>query len=302
MIVNRSNVAAKAIEWLCAIELGNGVEEHFLRLFALSAAEVLLQKDLGAVEDRLTGLMPDLTENDYGGDPVLAICVFIMIKRRGLTLPALANLVEAYATTLRRGSERSEVALVVELVRQAGSEIGTPEPPPAAFYDEVTGITGDRDRMLEICRGIAMKSAWGQRPIDAGKLKDILPSLAVSYAIDWDLEAVTTLLRCCAYIGAASSRQTQWTTQWLEDQQQADGRFGLFAPEAARMGNDANDWRLYFGSTVSSLWALADVCHPGFFLTRAPVATNNQLLEPNHKVSMSRVREIWGIAHAEDGF
>ena len=91
----------------------------------------------------------------------------------------------------------------------------------------------------------------------------LLPRLAFSYARDWDIEVACSVLRACVYLNCEREPACQWTLEWLLDQQQADGRFGLLQAEAKKCGWSAEDWCPHFDRTVHALWALSELTGKG---------------------------------------
>jgi hypothetical protein len=241
-------------------------------LLALRAAEVVSskpRKSIGPAISRLGARLAPFPLSEYRSDPVLAMAVHRILLERGIDHASLAALVAAYAKVLADDNHapRPELALVVYLVRSCGFEITE----PLSFRNGSLSaaaelVITDRKQILEICRLVATITACGIRPIGLGELRLLLPSLCVSYAMDWDIEAVNTLLRTCAYVGAGKESACQWALDWLLDQQQSDGRFGLLAPEERKMGCETADWRLYFYPTVGTLWSLAEIHQPGFLV------------------------------------
>ena len=94
---------------------------------------------------------------------------------------------------------------------------------------------------------------------------EIWPLLAAAMASDWDIDAVTRMLRACIYLGLANAPGCQWALQWLLDQE-TDGRFGLLETTLARSGAHGRGWVPHFDLTVGALWTLAEIQRPGFMV------------------------------------
>jgi hypothetical protein len=159
--------------------------------------------------------------------------------------------------------------LVLDLVRRCGIKVAEPQNLSQTISTAAELMVADRKQTLEICRLTMMITACGTRPCDFGNLTLVLPGLCTSYCTDWDIAAVSKLLRACIYLRASRRPACRWALRWVLDQQQSDGRCGLLGPEAFQTGRDANDWELYFYPTVETLWTLAEIERPGFLLSNS---------------------------------
>jgi len=263
----------KARCWLGELPLAStDIERHLQRLLALRAAEVirpLPRRKIASLFTRLSDSLPPFNIVEYYGDPVLAIAAQGILLDQGIQHADLMALVSLYANALADDHRpEPELALVACLLRRCGFKVTSPEiPAKRAISSAAQLLAADRKQTLEICRLVTTLTACGTRFVDIGDIGALLPSLCLSYATDWDAEAVSCLLRTCAYIGKSKEPACQWALEWLLDQQGINGRFGLFAPEAGRMQHDVNDWHLYFYPTVGALWCLAEIHQPGFLLS-----------------------------------
>jgi len=269
----RTNDAmAKARGWLRELPLnGEGPVFHLLRLFALTVIDGEAGPDLDhdAALPRLGEAIPDFDPRGVSLDPVLVLVTYRALRARGFEHPSLKSLVHSYGSALSSDSADvdDELALVARLCRLCGVDAPDPGATAARALQSPAGLmAGDRAETLETCRLMLMISACGTRRMDLGDVPSLLPGLSLSYAMEWDMEAATTLLRACAYAGVANEACSQWAWEWVLDQQREDGRFGLLAPETVKMGRDPADWRAYLGPTVSAAWCLAEMKRPGLLV------------------------------------
>jgi len=269
MTTSDESAARQAQYWLRELQMEMpDIEWELQRLLAIKAAETM-HADGGTDFVDLGSKLRSFTPEEYRGDPILALMVQKALRSHHIEHDGLSSLVSMYARALadKRTAPAPEMALVTYLIQQCGFDVKDPLPVPeriACTEDELILI--ERERILEICRVIMSILACGIRKTKMDNARETLPALCVSYAIDWDIEAVSTLLRACAYIGAGHTTGCQWARAWLLDQQQTDGRFGLLAPEAKKMGRGPSDWRLYFHPTVNAIWSLAEIRRPSLWV------------------------------------
>lgn len=250
----------KACGWLSALPIpGEDDESQILRLFALAVAEA------SPAQIRACGTkLRRFPWQEYGGDPVPAMIVHLVLRRAGMEHDSLAQLARAYRTVLSdsvlSGSEETAYLL--------GRLLAIPSAPAAVpcgavrLLDVAELVRAAREEILEICRIVLLATAAGTVSVEADGA-DFLPALALSYARDWDLQTCCALLRSCAYLNVGRAKERQWVVDWILDQQTSDGSFGLLRPEAAYRGVDTSadsvDWRGYFERTIHAVWALCDV-------------------------------------------
>jgi hypothetical protein len=264
MTEHRECDVAATRSWLQELPISDGELDLALqRLLALQAAEVILP-DGGSAFTHLALRLPEFAPHDYQGDPLLAIVICASLDRHGIRHEGLSSLASTYAQAL--ASEASalpaEMALVACCLQSIGYQLPSCLLPALPLVQDP--LVAERTRLLEVCRLVMTTTACSLRHLEMRELASALPALSVSYAIDWDIEAVSTFLRTAAYLGNTQASGCQWARSWLLDQQQNDGRFGLLAPEARKLGRACRDWKLYFHSTVNAIWCLAEVQQPGF--------------------------------------
>lgn len=264
-----------AYRWLCDLSLpAEDVERQLQRLLALQAVEVVagrrLPTTIGMNFARRRAAVPPFEASQFRGDPVLALSVYAALRARRIQHGGLADVVSSYAAALTdcRPAPEAELALVVDLLRRCGFRVAEPQRLKRTISTAVDLVRANRIQTLETCRLITMITACGTRCVNCGNLVLVLPHLCVHYCTDWDIGAVSKLLRACAYLGVSRHPACRWALKWLLDQQQTDGRCGLLAPEARHLrGRDHDDWRLYFYPTVETLWTLVEMERPGFLLS-----------------------------------
>ena len=227
---------------------------------------------------RLLGL-PGFDVRRYSGDPVLALALHAALRRRGLRHDSLAELAQVYARVVQTwdSARTRRLGLIRALLASAGlgsPEAGVPDPDGVATgSDLVDAIVSDpedvewslswvdsREDLLRFCETVAMSTVWSHRPVPTTGLAELVPALAVSYAMEADLEAVCALLRTSAYLGFADQPGCSWARHWLIEQHR-DGRFGI-GPDDDRP----------LARTVDALWTLAALRRPGFLLGPASFA------------------------------
>jgi hypothetical protein len=272
MIRRELRAAERAQNWISKIPITSGsLESQLLVLLALNAAAVINPKLRKRVESATRNIgmhLPPCTLSQYRGDPTLAMAVQALLIKVGVEQADLQSFASAYAEALNlsKTAPGPELALVALLVRSCGFEVLEPLTQPFVLASATELMTADRKQILETCRLIAMLTGCGTRHVQVGDLPLVLPSLCISYAADWDLEVVCTLLRTNVYLGTMPHPACRWALEWLLDQQQDNGCFGLFAPEARHSGRDPNSWQLYFHPTVSALFSIAETIKTGFLI------------------------------------
>ena len=261
--------AAASRRWLAGVEIpADDIEGQLLRCLGCWAADVVTGVPAGQPGDRpLRRLLdlPPFAAADYRGDPVLALAMHAGLHRRGLAHASLDALAGTYARAV--GSTPGHTP-GLDLVRALLHSAGLPVPAPAdrdRAPDWRLPAVDDRPGLLDLCRVAAVSSIWGSRPVRAGGAVDLLPQLALSWAMDWDLAAVCALLRTCAYLGLSDRPGCRWAVQWLLDQH-SDDRFGLILRECQLAGTDPAADSSYLAGTVDALWTLAELRQPGFLL------------------------------------
>jgi hypothetical protein len=208
--------------------------------------------------------LPQFEPSEYEGDPVLALTVHAVLWQRGMLHSSLQKLGSFYAEILSRQANPLSPQLLLsrELLILGGHcvdrTVGRDNTLPTAS----ALVGGSREEILGVCARVAALSGWGRFPVAIGSLGSIFQALCISYARDWDIEVVSNLLRACAHLRIHTHLACTWAVEWLLDQQQNEGSFGLFAPEARLAQKDPNDWTLRFLPTVEVLWTLAELAGP----------------------------------------
>jgi hypothetical protein len=239
---------AKGLRWLTNVAIPEReLEPQIQRMFALARGQAD-PRQLRHCADKL----PTFTWFHYRGDPVPALVAELALEKAGHSHPSLRALKQGYQDLL--ADTETKGALLCDLLQIA--------PNPPASVNRVSSfdlLSASRDGVLEFCREVTMTTSCGSRQVEFGDGASIVPSLAFSYARDWDIAACCSLLRACCYLGLADDRQCKWTMEWALDQQHDDGRFGLLLAEAGKCGWEPDDWRLYFERTVHAVWALCEM-------------------------------------------
>jgi len=262
MTGHRSKALARVCRWLYRLPIPpEDTEQQILRLFALALA--------GAPATRLRACGCKLAPFEWfkhTGDPLAALLVHRALAAAGSVHASLAELETGYRSLLTDSPEPAPLLCdLMDLPVAAGQAIALP---PASAL-----VAAEREQVIEICRLITMTTSAGRRQIEISGPADLLPALAFSYARDWDLQVSCALVRASAYLGFFGRFDCLWTTQWILDQQNEDGSFGLLQAEVAHCGHDTADWRTYFERTVHAVWALVDgVREPNLqrFVQQAP--------------------------------
>ncbi|HDR4480976.1 hypothetical protein PDN50_23195 [Bacillus cereus] len=86
-----------------------------------------------------------------------------------------------------------------------------------------------------------------------------LSGIALSYAREGDLSVVSSIVKACAYLNLKG----EWisdATNFLLEQQQPEGYFGLFAREFV-ISHEEQKLNIILPLTVEVLWALAELTH-----------------------------------------
>lgn len=86
-----------------------------------------------------------------------------------------------------------------------------------------------------------------------------LSGIALSYAREGDLSVVAAIVKACAHLNLKG----EWisdATNFLLEQQQPEGYFGLFAREFA-ISHEEQKLNIILPLTVEVLWALAELTH-----------------------------------------
>lgn len=240
------------------------IEIQFQRLFALWASS------LGRADTSLGSygrLLPQFPWFEYKGDPLPAVAAHRALLLAGFRHSSLAALNDGYGRLLsQEGTSDSE--LIHDLVLLNVGNLPLVESPPKMPLIPALAefVTSDRAAAIEVCRRITVSTSCGTRHLEPGEISVVLPFMCFSYAKQWDIEMTCILLRTCTYLGLSNSQACEWAREWILDQQQEDGRFGLFAPEAYRGGWNPADWHLYWGATVNAIWTIAELNQPGFML------------------------------------
>jgi hypothetical protein len=252
MPTREAKAIAKGCRWLLRVHVPHDdLDRHILRLFALAVSRAPSYQ-----LQRCSRLIPAFTWFHYRGDPLPALVGDCALKAAGHSHPGLAELREGYRSLLT--DQATSLPLLYRLLELKGSL-----PSPVTSASALDLITAPRDRVLEFCRDITMSSCAGTSVTTIGLAEEVLPRLAFSYARDWDIEVACSLLRACVYLCCDHATACRWTLEWLLDQQQTDGRFGLLLAEAEKCGWKIGDGTAHFDRTVHALWALAELTHIG---------------------------------------
>jgi peroxiredoxin len=265
-----TSAAAGSLKWLSELDIpASDVEARLQRALGCWAAETLTGVGAGRPGDDAVGRLLDLPPFDgagYTGDPLLAFAMNAALHRQGLRQDSLAEFARSYARALQPADPELTPGLDLArtLLSSAGLAIRTPESPPAIEVPFPPALIDVRDELLSLCRTASVSSVWGRRAVEISEIAHILPPLAASYAMDWDLEAVCTVLRTCAYLGLVEQPGCRWAREWLVEQY-SDGHFGLIHREIRLAGRTSGDG-VFFAPTIRALWCLAELHHPGFLL------------------------------------
>jgi hypothetical protein len=274
--------ARKGCEWLAGIPSSRlTVEQHIQRIFVVSAfalAHPAVFRKTKIDLSRLAGELPRFPPRLCPGDPFFAIAAHRLLTSLGVMTEALGEATKAVQSVLF-GVEQNELAtpLWADLLLPGdGNSHLPPKPLPAQraprrgsesdVADLATLLGGNRELVMETCRVLMHTSCCGTIPVPASHLDSALPLLCVSYARNFDMQAVCRLLRACAYIGVAGSTQCRWAREWLLHQQQSDGRFGLLDLEAQRGGWSSEPVDLNLLPTMEALWSLTELTSPGILV------------------------------------
>jgi hypothetical protein len=270
MNARKTQAVASAWRWLARAPLASSdIEKQLQRLFALASASVL-----NTADDRcndclrlLASTLPSFDYRTFSGDPIVAVAVQRTLSRNGIKHDSLCTLASAYAAGLADAHTAldPEMTLLALLCDTLDNRATPPGPVTTLAGLDIAEYA--RTDLIGLCRTLTLVTACGTYPIELGPMRVVLPCLSVSSSRDWDLELTSWVLRACAFLKLNYGNACVWSTEWLLDQQQTDGRFGLLAPEAHRDGRDSSDWSLHFELTVGALWTLAELEKPGFMLT-----------------------------------
>jgi hypothetical protein len=121
-----------------------------------------------------------------------------------------------------------------------------------------TFIEMSRAELMELARSISLSNTSpGQRRADDCHWARVFGAVALSYARGGDLSVVAVLVQAAAHLGLRGPWLAD-AEEYILDQQQADGSFGLLASELASLQNDATVSEALLRLTVECLWALAE--------------------------------------------
>ncbi len=131
-------------------------------------------------------------------------------------------------------------------------------------------VTMSRGEMMALANRISLADSLPPAPQEVGDAEQarFLGALALSYAQAHDLPCVSALLR----IGTRLSLQDPWLTEardYLVDQQQPDGRFGLLCAVLRTLDDGAADEAM-LRLQVEVLWALNEVASTGSGASATP--------------------------------
>lgn len=261
---------AKAGKWLAGLvhAAEPSLEAQIERLFGMWACVA----GSGSSRSQMTALQRHIRKLGqfdwfrYQSDPVPALAVYRAMKSAGLDHASLNALNGGYCAILRDEGTAvaSKLGMVCDLLRRNGGdpvEVGERQ---SCFPDLAALVTASRGEVIEMCRIVMMATSCGLLPFGATELPAILPALAFSYARDWDIECSCALLRACAYLHISDAPACRWTRDWLLDQQQSDGRFGLVTQLSE---TEEATWSSSAGPTVSAVWGIAELNHTGFIFS-----------------------------------
>jgi hypothetical protein len=272
------SAARRGRQWLSGSPVSSEQgERHLELLFAMIAADSIAGETKATKDElrRLAALLPraEVMESCMGLDPVLVLAVYRMLRDRGIGCTSLEGLAAVYAAAVRKSARPLEQELVLScaLLQDCGFEV----PQPAATNVICTAgpdlVPAPREEVLEICRWIMVSTACGRCAVDFRDSRLVLPQLSVSYARSWDIGAVCAIIRVCAYLGLAGTPACHWASEWVLDQQQFEGWFGVFRPGEAMDQLAPETWQRRFAATTDALWCLAELCRPSFMLAPAPL-------------------------------
>lgn len=142
-------------------------------------------------------------------------------------------------------------------------------------------ITSDKKELIIVCNNVSAATHFGKEPhnipaVTRRKILLVFPNVFIQSLREYDLETGAVLLRAMNHMAIPQSRDICSAIAFLAQQQRADGRFGYFSSEAAKICKGENSFneltQLSLPITLSCLWALAEVLVPGFLLFHDPAA------------------------------
>ena len=254
----------RARRWLAGLEMcGMALEVRIERLFGLGCCTAAIN-DIPTLLGRHIRKLEQFPWFRYRGDPVCGLALLRMLENRNFphaSLRAFRDGCSEIVKSERKGSKR-EFALIGDLLGLHDVTLSEFSDEVLCLPEELAGwVVAGRGNLMEACRMVTVASSCGLRKVDAGDLPLILPHLGFSYARDWDLECTCAVLRACAYLKVSCMPSVRSAMDWLLDQQQSNGQFGL---------TDSTDLLRHVHATVNAVWTIAELNEPGFLLEARP--------------------------------
>ncbi|MDA2330937.1 hypothetical protein [Bacillus cereus] len=119
----------------------------------------------------------------------------------------------------------------------------------------------NREEILNFTKKISISDTeyWNIKKEEKKIWTQFLGGIALSYAREGDLSVVAAIIKASAHLNLKG----EWisdATNFLLEQQQPDGYFGLFARELA-ISHEEQKLNILLPLTVEILWALAELTH-----------------------------------------
>jgi hypothetical protein len=259
----------RAYGWLDSLSLGeSALQDKLLVALAAFAVEAVADPNRRFFVD-FTLSIDEVSESQFG-DAAVALCVYLALCHRGIRHGGLCRMTRGFAEALAVPDPGlgPQMNLVGDLIRRCGFR--APEPVDVPSHATIISeglIAASRSEVIEACRSIGCMTSFGTRGELSPESLRIIPPLAMSYAMEWDIGVVSLLIRTAAFLGLAQTPALGWAIDWLLDQQHSDGRFGLLCEERqARSADRSGGIGAHLDPTVGAILALAEVSRPHFLL------------------------------------
>jgi len=261
--------------WTCELLLGfESRSEQFLSV--LRGVEVRLQVSTNTVE-----------AGEH--DTKLLLLTLGLLRGHGCCAQSLEQFGRRLSTALREveGAPQSH-RTVTWLLYQLGYELALVPTPVMTWADFAGGpsqlIRADVERIRSVCSAVCEATHYGQRSLVGSAqtirhLSHILTAILVQTCRGYDLETACLLLRSIHYLPTPRGITVRQGIDFLMNQQQAEGRFGLLSRESEKLravdaGTNVVNSRLYLPVTVSCIWTLAESLEPSFNLFSSVMAAD----------------------------
>lgn len=267
--IRLSNIRVGAQRWLIYVDIPEtDVSSHLQRLFAVAIAGKTVggrinPRTIATLKALATQIKPfSLAEVD----PFSLMLAVSVLRPSGVTHASInegvRNLIALLETERFAPREFDLIrSLVVRWKTEQSRDSAKVSRVEMPLLREL--LLGDRDSVLEFCRLAMSQTSFGTVRVDSRAL-GWLPSLALSYAMDGDMNCVNALVRCCLYYRVVQSKSFGWSVEWLMDQQQSDGRIGAVVATGDETVSHRRD--VSFGPTVDLLWTTQELLDCGFLI------------------------------------